>query len=214
MSAYCTRGDLYDNGLPRGGLPNPGRLIASVDPDNDLLTLEGHGLDTDDLVVFRAEVGGTLPSPLVASVSYYAIAVTDSTFMVAAAAGGAAIDLTTAGSNVVAVVPLPFDKAIVWASAIVDNFLPSHVVPLEAPYPEVVVQVVADLAIARLMRQTGGASSDYITAKLAEAQRILERWGKQLAPIRGENAPPAANLAVTGTASDPRGWATEAGKLP
>lgn len=215
MSAYCTRGDLYDSGLPRGALPNPGRVVASVDVANDLMTLEGHGLETDDVVVFRAEAGGTLPSPLVAGVSYYAIAVTDSTFKVSATEGGSAIDLTSAGSSVVAVTQLPFDRAIVWASAIVDNFLPSHVVPLEAPYPEIVVQVVADLAIARLSRQTGGASSDFVTAKLAEAQRILDRWGKQLAPIRGENAPTAANLAVTGVGStDPRGWATEVGKLP
>lgn len=215
MSAYCVTADLYDHGLPRGGLPNPGRLVADVTIATEVLELDGHGFRDDAELIFRAEAGGSLPSPLVAGTTYYAIVVSDSTFQVAATAGGAAIDLTTAGSNIVVVTPLPFATAIAWASSMVDDFLPAHVVPLESPYPPSVVAVTADLAIARLLMHTGGASRDFVTTKLMEAQKLLSRWAKGV-PLRGENVPPAAGLAAVAvaTATDPRGWIPDGGTLP
>ncbi len=214
-SAYCSKEDLYDAGLARGSLPNPGRLVASVDITTELLTLDGHGFRADAELLFRAETGGSLPSPLVAGTTYYADAVSDSTFKVRSTAGGAAINLTTAGSLIVVSTPLPFIAAIRRASAMVDDMLPAHIVPLTAPYPVVVVAVTADLAIAVLGMLTGGSSADFITQKLAGAQKILDRWSKGI-PIRGAVVPPAAGLsalAVT-TATDPRGWVPVGGTLP
>lgn len=215
MSAYCTKGDLYANGLPRGALPNPGRLVADVAEATDVLTLDGHGFTTNDVLVFRAEGSGSLPSPLVAGTTYYAIAASDSTFQVAASVDGAAIDLTTAGSGIVVSTPLPFDAAIAWASAMANDFLPAHVVPLEAPYPPLVVTVAADLAIARLMMITGGRSADYVAEKMAGAQKLLSKWGRNI-PLRGDNVPAPAGLSAvaTTTARDPRGWLTDGGGIP
>lgn len=214
-SEYCTKPDLYDAGLARGTLPNPGRLVASVDTSADLLTLDGHGFRADAELLFRAETGGSLPSPLVAGTTYYADAVSDSTFKVRASAGGAAINLTTAGSLIVVSTPVPFTAAIRRASAMVDDMLPAHLVPLTAPYPVVVVAVTADLAIAVLGMLTGGSSSDFVTEKLAAAQKILDRWAKGV-PIRGAIVPPAAGLAAvtTVTGLDSRGWIPTGGTLP
>lgn len=213
-SAYCTAADLYRSGLPRGGLPNPGRLVAAVEVSGNLLTLDGHGFEADDELVFRAESGGSLPAPLVAGTTYYAKPSTDSTFQVAATAGGAAVDLTTSGSNVVVVAELPIASAIKWASAMIDSFLPAHLVPMTAPINELVVATAADLAVARLLAYTG-QSSTQIADKLASAQKLLERWAKNF-PIRGVNAPASAQLAVAGssTSSDPRGWDPSHGGLP
>lgn len=214
-SEYCTKDDLYEAGLQRGALPNPGRLVAAVDIATDTLTLDGHGFRADAELLFRAEAGGSLPSPLVAGTTYYALVVSDATFRVSATAGGSAINLTTAGSLIVVSTPVPFTAAIRRASALVDDMLPAHVVPLTAPYPVVVVAVTADLAIAVLGALTGGSSADFVTLKLAGAQKILDRWGKGI-PIRGANAPPGAGLAAVAatTAVDPLGWIPTGGTIP
>ena len=215
LSAYCESADLYDAGLQRGALPSPGRLVSAVDTTTNIFSLDGHGFRSGAQLLFRAETGGALPSPLVAGTTYYALSLTDATFQVAASAGGAAIDLTTAGSLIVVSTPLPVQAAIEWASGMVDDFLPAHVVPLESPYPAVVVAVAADLAVARLGVITGGASADFVATKLAAAQKMLDRWAKGL-PIRGAIVPPAAGLATVAvtTAVDPRGWIPTGGTLP
>ena len=211
MTSYCTDADLYDHGIPEGGLPNPGR-IAAASASTDILTLDGHGLAADDAVVLRAESGGSMPSPLVAGTTYYAIPLTDSTLQLAATAGGAAISLTTAGSNVILVAPRPTAAAIEWASAMVDDFLPAHMVPLTSPYPPSVVAVAADLAAWRLLARAGQATAP-VTQKLDEAKRLLDRWAKGI-PLRGgTNVPAAAGLATAAvaTAVDPRGWIPSGG---
>jgi hypothetical protein len=50
-------------------------------------------------VVFFGNSGGALPDPLVAGTRYYVVNTSGSTFKVAATSGGAAIDLTTAGTG-------------------------------------------------------------------------------------------------------------------
>lgn len=213
-SAYCTEGDLYKSGLPRGGLPNPGRLISAINATTNLFTLDGHGFVADDVLVFRAEDGGSMPSPLVAGTSYYAKPVTDSTFQVAAAGGGAAIDLSTAGASVVVTIDLDLDAAIEWASALIEDFVPAHLVPLSAPYPTIVIATTADLAVARLLAGTAQAQAQ-IADKIAAAQKLLERWAKSY-PIRGANAPASANLAQGSSeaGSDPRGYFRAGGGIP
>lgn len=206
--AYCSRGDLHAFGLPRGALPNPGRLIASVNTSADSLSLDVHGFEDDDPVTFRAEAGGSLPAPLVEGTTYYVVALTDSTFSVATSAGGSVIDLTSAGSasRILVIAALPVEAAIDWASRIIDDLLPAHVVPLAEPYPEVVRMTCAELAAGKLLTFTGGTSAS-LTAMVDAATKRLERWAKGV-PIRGDNAPKAAGLASSTALphSDPQGW--------
>ena len=212
MTAYCVAADLYDHGIPRGGLPNPGRIVSSASAATDILTLEGHGLRADQQVTFRAESGGSLPAGLVAGTTYYAIPLTDSTFQVSASSGGSAVNITTAGTNTILITSLPFDAVIEWASAMVDDFLPAHAVPLTSPYPPSVVAVTADLAAWRMLAVLGGATEG-VTSKLEEAKRLLDRWAKAI-PLRGgTNIPAATGLAcvATAAATDPRGWIPSSG---
>lgn len=204
--AYCDAADLHANGLPRGSLPNAGRLAASVSTSANTIELDGHGFATGDTITFRPESGGALPAPLVEGVDYYAIEVNESHFRVTDAPAGAALDLTSAGSRVVVIAPLPIASALAWASRILDDMLPAHVVPLTAPYHEIVRITCAELAIWKLSQFTG-AGSKSLTELVDFAQKRLARWGKGV-PIRGVNAPPPANLAASASASplDARGW--------
>lgn len=209
---YCEAADLYDHGLPRGGLPNPGRVVESVATGTEIMTLDGHGFREDAELVFRAEDGGSLPSPLVEGTTYYAIPLTDSTFSVTATEGGAAVNLTTAGSMVIVTTPLPITAAIEWASAWVDEQIP-HVLPLEEPYPKTIIAACADLATARLLRYTGAASVA-LEEKLVGTQRLLERWARGI-PVRGATRPVSGNLAaVISSGEDPRGWSSPGGMIP
>lgn len=214
-SAYCDTADLYSYGLPRGGLANPGRLIASISAGADTFALDGHGLSTGDPVAFRAESGGTLPDPIVEATTYYAIAVSDDTFSVSVAVDGAAINLTTAGTYVLAIVPLPIARAIGWASTQIDDMLPAHLVPLEAPYPPTVVMTAAELAAGKLGYFTG-LESRSLSAVFDAAQKRLARWAKGV-PLRGVNTPTASNLAASSAGAarlDRRGWSNCDGTIP
>ena len=214
-SAYCTEADLYSHGgLPRGGLPNPGRLVASVSTDTDALTLDGHGMATDDALSFRPESGGSMPGGLVEGITYFAIVLTSDTFSVAAAAAGAAIDLTTAGENLLLIVALPIQAAIEYASALVDDSIISHD-PQMSPVPPTVLSVTARIAATNLMRDAGALSFEDADQRHAVTSDILERWKKGV-PVRGFNAPAAANLATTTTRTggDARGWYPADGTLP
>lgn len=62
----------------------------------DRITLTAHGLNWGDQVTF----GGTPPAPLSANFTYYVRDQTANDFKVSATAGGAAIDLTSAGTSV------------------------------------------------------------------------------------------------------------------
>lgn len=208
--AYCTERDLYSFGVPRGGVPNAGRLTAEppANATTDAIELDCHGFAADDLLTFRAEAGGSLPSPLVAGTVYYAKPVSESFFQVAATAGGAAIDLTTAGSAVVVTTPLPIDEAIEFASALIDNMLPSHAVPLAEPVPAIVRMTCAELAAAKL-GAVSGATSVSLSATADAARKRLEAWAKGI-PLRGEgaSAQTPTNLAVSAAAPalDVRGY--------
>lgn len=210
---YCTAADLPRYGLPRGRLANPGRLIALAYAATDVLELDAHGFGTDTALLFRAEAGGSLPAPLVAGTTYYAISLSDSTFQVAATAGGAAINLTTAGESVLVTAPLPVDETIEFYSRFVDSHLPAHLVPLEAPIPPIVVGIVAQLSSARLLHLSGQTSVSMPEIE-AGAHKELERWAKGL-PIRDTRMTAAANLSVAeGVVADPRGWSSSGGCIP
>ena len=204
--AYATAADVVPF-LPAGGLPNPAR-VATGSASGDYLESEGHGYADDTPVTLRAETGGSLPSPLVAGTTYYVRAATSSRFQLAATAGGAAINLTTDGSNFVVAGPLPFAAWIEWADRQVDSFLPAHVVPLD-PVPTMVVTASAERAAMRGLQATIGSDIDLGPRLDAIGQR-LTRWAKSL-PVRGVNVQTQqpVNLAITASAgaTDPRGWA-------
>jgi hypothetical protein len=209
LPGYCEPSDLYDFGLPRGAVPNPGRLLHSVDVALDWIALDVHGFALDDPVLFRAEAGGALPGGLAEGVSYFAIPIDESHFQVSATAGGAPIDLTSSGSTVLVISPLPVAAAIEWGARTIDDMLPAHVVPLASPYPPIVVATNAELAAGKLATR-GGYVSKALSDIIAGAQKKLERWAKNV-EIRGENAPQPAQGAAVATAvavpaDDVRGW--------
>lgn len=209
MSAapYCTESDIFAYALPRGALTNPARLATSASAASDAVSLDVHGFELNDQVSFRAEQGGSLPAPLVAGTAYYAIPRTDNDFAVSAAPGGSAIDLTTDGSAVLVIAPLPFAQACAWASRLIDDMLPAHVVPLVAPYPEIVVMTAAELAGWK-MAGRGGTRSDALSDIVDAAQKRIARWAAG-APLRGPVSPvPRANLSVSvaGGTSDAAAW--------
>lgn len=203
---YCDPADLHDFGLPRGAVPNPGRLAGSVSAASNVVELEVHGFALNDAVTFRAEIGGVLSSPLVAGTTYYAIPLTEDTFSVAATVGGSAIDILTNGSGVIVITPLPILASISWASRLIDDMLPAHVVPLTAPYPAIVRMTCAELAAGKLVGSSG-ATSKSLTEMVDYAKTRLTRWAKGV-PVRGDNAPKSANLSCTATLPylDSRGW--------
>lgn len=206
MSAYCDTADLYSYGLQRGALPNPGRIVDGVSVSANTVTLNEHGFELNDPVVFRAENNGSLPAPLVEGTTYYAVPVNSSVFSVAETADGSSVDLTTTGSRIVVAAPLPFGSSIAWASALVEDMLPAHIVPLSEPYPPLVRMTVAELAAGKLMTRQGAASVS-LSEMVEAAQKRLERWAKGI-PLRGENVPLRANLSVKAAAAyrDTRGW--------
>lgn len=74
------------------------KVIDSVDPTTDLITSVGHGFVLNDPVRLTT-VGGTIPGGLSAGVVYYARDIGADTFGLAASAGGALVNVTSAGSG-------------------------------------------------------------------------------------------------------------------
>jgi len=170
--------------------------VSSVDVANDAIVLDDHGFDTGSVVTFRAESGGAVCSPLIAGVTYYAIAIDETRFSVSASVGGLAISLTLAGSRMLAISPISFASAIEWADRLIDDMLPSAVVPLTAPVSPTVRMTSAELAAWKILSLTGGASKP-LSEMFDFAKKRLDRWAKG-APIRGTNAPAPAGLAISG----------------
>jgi hypothetical protein len=208
MVDYCTESDLYEHGLPRGSVSNPARLIASGSIAANALELDGHGFAEGDAVQFRAEAEGSLPSPLVAGVIYYASPVGAFSFSVKATPTGGVINLATTGAGVLVFTELPIAAAIEWATRTIDEMLPAHVVPLEAPIPAMVRITAGELAAGKLAAY-GGSADKALTSILDAAQVRLARWAKSI-PLRGDNVPVAATLAVVSTAA-PNAWTTYGG---
>lgn len=205
--AYCDPSDVYDH-VPRGSIPRNGMLVYSVDTSSDTIELGGHGLDDADPITFRAEAGGSLPSPLAEGTTYYAIVSSDYRFQVAATAGGAALDLTTAGESVVMIPPDPVPAACEWGKSIIDDQMPAHAVPLTAPYPPIIVETNAELAAWKLAGKTGAATTTLVDL-IKEVRARLARWAAG-AVIRGTNAPTstsqAASAASAALARTPNAW--------
>jgi hypothetical protein len=72
-------------------------ILCIGDASADTLTSSSHGLTANQAVRVEAPTGGTLPTGLAASTTYYVINPTTNTFQLSATQGGSAIDLTAAG---------------------------------------------------------------------------------------------------------------------
>ena len=204
MTSYCTVSDVYD-WIGPGRVSDPSALVSYVDTTYDLLTIDGHGLEDDDELQFRAESGGTLPTGITAGVVYYAIVVSDSTFKIAATSGGSAVDLSgSTWANVLCVFKLPWAKWIESSSAEVDCTMPAHAVPLTA-IPAIVRRYTAGLVAEKALAFTGQTSVQ-IQEQLRNARLEFAAWRKGV-PIRGVDGPTGyAAACASFSASDPRGW--------
>lgn len=78
------------------------RTVGSVDSTTDTITCNAHGFSSGNPVTFRV-TAGQLPGALYDTVTYYVVNAQTNTFQVATAAGGTAIDLTSAGSGLIEV---------------------------------------------------------------------------------------------------------------
>lgn len=74
--------------------------VESVDTVANTLTITNHGLSNGLQAIVRA-TGGILPAPLATSATYYIVGVTTNTLQLSLTPGGAAVDLTGAGSGFV-----------------------------------------------------------------------------------------------------------------
>ena len=207
---YANRSDVFGVGVPRGALTRPARLIKSVDASADVLELEGHGLADGDSVEFTVSGSGVLPAPLLVLTVYYAKLITladgstdENRFQVAASPGGAAIDLTSVGTQ-------PFSAAIP-TGPMIDRFLEKYsrwvdsvivgvAVPLVAPFPVWVTTIVAlraAIAVANALGRSTPSLQDRERTEIADFLRLA-----QGAPLRGDALPQvSANTAVVTSSS-------------
>ncbi len=124
---FCTSQDVinYINSseivLQRGRADNSFIGVSSVDTSLDKITTGVlHQFIANDSVQFASS--GTLPAPLVAGTDYFVIAgFTPTTFQVSLIRGGAAIDLTTAGTGNISVRNTTVEKIITLKLGIAKN---------------------------------------------------------------------------------------------
>ncbi len=204
---YCSRGDVTAR-LPPGAVVSPAGILASCLASTDVLTYDGHGLETDDEVTVRAASAGTLSAPLAAGTTYYAIRLSNAAFKLAATAGGAALNITSDGVEMIVTREPKFDDTIEFVSRWAETFFPAHVVPFVAPIHPLVRGVVADVSAKRILNANAQDSAAVNAAELA-GKAILERFAAGM-PLRGGTTQTPANLAITATSvssgADPRGW--------
>lgn len=85
----------------------------TVDNTTEIFTINSHGYVLNDGISF-ANVGGALPTPLVAGTIYYARDITTNTFRVATTPGGAALNITSNGTGTNRVPAPPVGVVLTW----------------------------------------------------------------------------------------------------
>jgi antitoxin (DNA-binding transcriptional repressor) of toxin-antitoxin stability system len=184
--------------------------VASVSTVSGTFELDVHGFDLDDPVMLRAEAGGSLPSPLLEHVEYYAFPVTESTFRVKGTTGsGEPLTLTTQGERIVAIAPLPIAAAISYASALLEEMTPAHARgALETSRTARVI--CATIAAGKLMSRRGPMTKS-LADLVKDAQKQLDRWAKGV-PVRDSPLTGRTNLAAAvARPGDPRGYGGSGG---
>jgi hypothetical protein len=103
LSAYTVKFQMEtDAGVSVLSETNTGTTVHptqafTADATTNLLTCNGHGVKQDDQIIVASS--GTLPTGLAASTRYFAVQVGANAFSLATTAGGAAIDITGAGTG-------------------------------------------------------------------------------------------------------------------
>lgn len=223
---YCQPSDLYAFGLPRGAIPNEGRLLAAVSVSADTLTLDVHGLAENQAFSLRVEAGGTMPGGLAPDTTYYAHPLDESRFQARATPSGSIVDITSSGDaeRVLVIVPLDVPSWIRFASRLIDEMVPAHAVPLvkvdaagkredeagydssTGEYPEIITITCAELASGKGLG-FGGNSSRTLAKAIDDARKRLDKWAAGV-PVRGAPGQTPTNLATSAAVPyrDPRGW--------
>jgi len=84
------------------------QLVSAIDTGTDTFTSNAHNLINNCRV--QITTSGTMPTPLVASTTYYVKGATTNTFQLSSTLGGAAIDITGVGTGAISVVEQPLDN--------------------------------------------------------------------------------------------------------
>lgn len=214
MYPFATRRHVYQLGIQAAALRSTGSAVTA-DASTNRLTLRGHGLVSDDLVTFEASAGGALPAPLSASTPYYAIVDSTDLFRVSATEGGSAVDLTTAGTGLVLVVPDAGARIDAALEAGADEIIAAaiaHKAPFET-VPGIVTLVNLRLAVEMLIISGGLANPTYresVAEHLrlaADAREHLKRWRSGV-PITGlvDATPSVSEAGAVSWGETKRGW--------
>jgi hypothetical protein len=92
------------------------KKVVSVDATGNTITATAHGWSAAQPVRFTV-VGGSLPGNVSAGTVYYVISPATDTFQISATVGGAAIDITSAGSGTIYVWPVVDAAAALFSPA-------------------------------------------------------------------------------------------------
>lgn len=83
----------------------------TANASTDVITATGHDYINTLAVTLSVSGGGTLPAPLVAGTTYYIRDVATNTFKLSLTSGGAAIDITNAGTGTFVVIDTPLAES-------------------------------------------------------------------------------------------------------
>jgi hypothetical protein len=211
----CTVEDVYGV-VPSSVLMRPALQVSAVDTTANTLTVNGHGLAADHPFDLLLQSGGSAANPLSANTTYYAEPVSDTALRVRASSGGAAIDLTMAGSGMMirrSSRPGIVQRIREYSRWVFDR-LPAHAV-LEQDengrYPDAVRGMVAVLA-AEASLEDSGQTSETVTRRADRVRRDAELTLGGL-PLRDHRATELADLATGGSPDDGR-YGEEDGVIP
>ena len=90
--------------------------ITSVDTGTDTLTSNNHGYPDGTAVLISSTVSA--PGNIVQGIVYYVVGATTNTFQLATSAGGAAIDISSAGSGTITMNYIPTSGGMIWKGQI------------------------------------------------------------------------------------------------
>lgn len=203
MASALTVAEFYSLGLRAEALVSRARPVEDVLLASSAIVIPRHGAEQGTPGRFRAVGDATLPEPLVAGTTYYAIPTTGDALQVSATDGGAAVTLTDGGSGRVEWVEdlePKIEAALEHWTGVWDEAKRSHEGPWTS-YPRIAKQVIAILAADQLLRTHGRIDPD---ARADEQYQDQVRWARKelerpTAYTEGEDATPdVANLGATG----------------
>jgi hypothetical protein len=206
-TSYATDRDLFMCGIPSAALAHSPRQAKTVDATTNRLLVRAHGLSNDDQVL--VESTGTMPGGLSATTVYFARVVSFDLLELATTAGGAAVDISSAGTGVVSVVPQTTSEQIALileqVSREVDNVLRANAGPL-VKWPSLVTSVVARIAAHRLaaVKYKETPIGEALRFEAEAAQKTLDGWrkGAPLDVLTEDATPRVADAGAAGFSAE------------